>query len=347
MSKNDRSMMARLNDRLAWRRAEAWAAVAVGAVVGVFSLPASSQYPAAAQGYPVKPVRVIVPAAPGSNTDFMFRTLGPRMSAILGQQLVADYRPGAGGTIGAAGTVRSVADGYTIAFHSGGFVINPAIKSVMPFDVIRDFTHLGIVADVPSAMVVHPSLPAANVRQFIAFAKTRPGVINFASAGIGTVSHLAGEYFNLIAGVRLVHVPYKSSTPVVVDLLAGQIEVSITSIPNVVGHVRNGRLRMLAQTGATRSVMIPEVPTMQEAGATGYVVSSGFGIMGPAGLPRLVVTAVNGALVKAMQDAATRKALIDSGTEPVASTPEQHEAFIRTEVAKWTKVARAAAILPQ
>jgi tripartite-type tricarboxylate transporter receptor subunit TctC len=313
-----------------------------GAAAGV-----TAQSTAPTQTYPVKPVRVIVPAAPGSNTDFMFRTVGPRMSALLGQQLVADYRPGAGGTIGAAGTVKSVADGYTIAFHSGGFVINPAIKSVMPYDVIRDFTHLGIVADVPSAMVVHPSLPAANVKQFIAFAKSRPGQINFASAGIGTVSHLAGEYFNLVAGVKLVHVPYKSSTPVVVDLLAGQIEVSITSVPNVVGHVRNGRLRMLAQTGATRSVTIPDVPTMSEAGAAGYVVNSGFGMMAPAGLPRHVVQAVNGALVKSMQDPAVRKALIDSGTEPVASTPEQHEAFIRTEVAKWTKVARAAAIQPQ
>jgi tripartite-type tricarboxylate transporter receptor subunit TctC len=302
---------------------------------------------AAAQGYPVKPVRVIIPAAPGSNTDFMFRTVGPRMGAILGQQLVADYRPGAGGTIGAAGTVKSAADGYTIAFHSGGFVINPAIKSVMPYDVIRDFTHLGIVADVPSAMVVHPSLPAANVKQFIAFARSRPGQINFASAGIGTVSHLAGEYFNLVAGVKLVHVPYKSSTPVVVDLLAGQIEVSITSVPNVVGHVRNGRLRMLAQTGAARSVTIPDVPTMSEAGAAGYVVNSGFGMMAPAGLARPIVQAVNGALVKAMHDAAICKALIDSGTEPVASSPEQHEAFVRTEVAKWTKVARAAAIQPQ
>ena len=347
MSKNDRSMMARLNNRLAWRRAKAWVPVAVGVAVAVFSGTACSQSAAAAQGYPVKPVRVIIPAAPGSNTDFMFRTLGPRMSAILGQQLVADYRPGAGGTIGAAGTMKSVADGYTIAFHSGGFVINPAIKSVMPFDVIRDFTHLGIVADVPSAMVVHPSLPAANVKQFIAFAKSRPGQINFASAGIGTVSHLAGEYFNLVAGVKLVHVPYKSSTPVVVDLLAGHIEVSITSIPNVVGHARSGRLRMLAQTGAARSVMVPDVPTMNEAGAVGYVVNSGFGMMGPAGLARPIVGAVNGALVRAMQDAAVRKALIDSGTEPVGSTPEQHEAFIRTEVAKWTKVAKAAAIQPQ
>jgi len=302
---------------------------------------------AGAQTYPAKPVRVIVPAAPGSNTDFIFRTVAPRMSATLGQQLVADYRPGAGGTIGAGAAVKSVADGYTIAFHSGGFVINPAIKSVMPYDVTRDFTLLGIVADVPSAMMVHPSLPAANVKQFIAFARARPGAINFASAGIGTVSHLAGEYFNLVAGVKLVHVPYKSSSPVVVDLLAGHIEVSITSIPNMVGHERSGRLRMLAQTGAKRSAMVPDVPTMQEAGAQGYVVSSGFGLMAPAGLPRPVADALNGALVKAVQDAATRKALIDSGSDPVGGTPESHQAFIKTEVAKWTRVAKAAAILPQ
>ena len=297
-----------------------------------------------AQPYPAKPVRVVIPATPGSNTDIFFRIIAPKMGAMLGQQFVADYRAGAGGVIGAANTIRSAPDGYTIAMIAAGFVMNPAIYKKLPYDPVRDITPLGLVADVPAGLVVHPSMPARDVRQLIALARARPGEINYASAGIGTVSHLAGELFNLLAHVQTVHIPYKSTAPAVIDLLAGHIFVSFPSIPSIIEHARAGRLRMLAQTGSARSGTLPDVPTMQEAGVPGYSVNSGFGLIGPAGLPHAMVEQINTALVKAIQDPATRKTLADNGADPLGSTPEEHDAFIKSEVAKWMKVAREAKI---
>lgn len=302
---------------------------------------------ACAQAFPAKPVRVVIPGSPGSNTDFFFRAISTRMGAALGQQLVADYRAGAGGVIGAHLTLKSPPDGYTIAMVAAGFVMNPALTRNMPYDPARDFTALGLVVDVPAMMVAHPSLPARNVKELVALARARPGQINFGSAGQGTVSHLAGVLFNLMAGVKTVHIPYKSSTPAIVDLIAGQIELSFSSLPGVVEHVKSGRIRMLAQTGRVRSPSVPDLPTMEEAGLPGYYVNSGFGLVAPPGVPALAVERLNGAMVKSVQDPAVRKVLLDNGADPVGGTPAEHDAFLKSEVARWKAVADKAGIKPE
>ncbi len=297
-----------------------------------------------AQHYPAKPIRVVIGGSPGSNADIFFRLVATRMGAVLGQQLVADYRPGAGGAIGANFTVKSVPDGYTVMMVAAGFVMNPALKKNLPYDPARDFAALGLVADVPAGLVVHPALPANDVKQLIAMARARPGQLNFGSAGPGSVSHLAGVLFNLVGNVDTVHVPYKSSGPSLVNLIAGEIAFSFPTVSGAIAHVNSGKLRLLAQTGAKRSLMLKDTPTAQEAGLQGFIVNSGFGYVGPGGMPRAMVDAFNGALLKAIQDQAVRKGMIDNGADPVGSTPEQHDAYLKSEVAKWLKVGKAAGI---
>jgi tripartite-type tricarboxylate transporter receptor subunit TctC len=302
---------------------------------------------AGAQPYPNKLIRVINPAAPGGNSDIVFRLVAPKMGEILGQQLVLDYRAGAGGVIGADMTAKSAPDGYTMAIVAASFVFNPALIKKLPYDTVNDFTPLGLVVDIPGAMVLHPSLPARNVKEFIALARTRPGQIFFSSSGPGTVGHLAGELLNNIAKIKLVHVPYKGVAPATVDAIAGHVQMTIASIPVVIENVRAGRLRMIAQCGETRSLSLPDVPTMQEAGVPGFVVSSGFSLIGPAGMPRAIVEKINSALARAVQDPATRKELIERGADPIGNTPEQHAAFIKAEIEKWQRVAKQAGISPE
>lgn len=299
---------------------------------------------ALAQPFPGKPIRVINPAAPGGNSDIVFRVIAPKMGEIVGQQFVLDYRAGAGGVIGADMTAKSAPDGYTTAIVAASFFFNPALIRNLPYDTVKDFTPLGLVVDIPAAVVVHPSLPVKNVKELIALARAKPGQIFFSSAGPGTVAHLAGELLNSQANIKLVHVPYKGVAPATVDAIAGHVQMTIASIPVVISNVRAGRLRMIAQCGETRSPSVPDVPTMQEAGVPGFVVSSGFSWVGPAGLPRPVVEKLNGALVKALNDPAVRKELLERGADPIGNSPEQHAAFIKTEIEKWQRVAKQAGI---
>ena len=303
--------------------------------------------PAGAQSYPTKIIRVINPNQPGGNSDIVFRLLSPKMGETLGQQLVFDYRPGAGGNIGAEIAAKSAPDGYTTLIAAASFLINPSLIKKLPFDAIRDFTPLGLVVDIPAAVVIHPSLPAQNAKELIALARQRPGQIFFSSSGLGTVGHLAGELLNAQANLKLVHVPYKGIAPGVVDLIAGHVQLAFPSIPVVIEHVRAGKLRMIAQCGETRSPSVPHVPTMQESGVPGFVVSSGFSFLGPAGIPRPIVEKLNSALVRSLQDPVVRKELIDRGADPVGNTPEQHAAYIKSEIDKWQKVAAHAGIKPE
>ena len=300
-----------------------------------------------AQPFPTKPVRLINPAAPGGNSDIFFRLLQPKMNEVLGQSIVMDYRPGAGGTVGGEVIAKSAPDGYTTGLVAASFVINPAMIRKMPYDTVKDFTALGIIVDVPSALVTHPSLPVTNVKQLIALAKARPGQIFYSTSGRGTVGHLAGELLNSTAGIKLVHVPYKGAGPAMIDLVAGHIQMQFASIPLTVGYVKAGRLRMIAQTGEKRGQSAPEVPTMDEAGVRGFVVKSLFGFVGPAGIPRPAVEKLNTALVTAIRDPENAKALIANGAEPIGSTPEEHAQSIRQEIDKWKKVAKDAGIEPQ
>jgi tripartite-type tricarboxylate transporter receptor subunit TctC len=300
-----------------------------------------------AQAYPTKPVRIVNPAAPGGNSDIFFRLLQPKMTEVLGQPIVMDYRPGAGGTVGGEAIARAAPDGYTTGIMAASFVINPAMIRKMPYDTARDFTALGLMVDVPTGLVVHPSLPARNVKQLVALAKAKPGEIFYSTSGRGTVGHLAAELLNSSAGIKLVHVPYKGAGPAVIDLVAGQIQLQFASIPLLIGHVQAGKLRMIAQTGAKRAAIAPDVPTMVESGIPGFIVRSPFGFAGPAGMPKPVVDKLNLALVTAIRQPENHKALIANGAEPLGSTPEEHAASIKSEIELWKKVARDAKIEPQ
>ena len=302
---------------------------------------------AGAQTFPVKPIRVINPAAPGGNSDIFFRLLSPKMSEILGQSAVIDYRPGAGGIVGADIIAKSPPDGYTTGIVAGSFMINPSLIRKLPYDTVKDFTPLGLIVDVPAGMVVHPSLPVRTVKEFIALAKARPGQLNYSSSGPGALGHLSGELLNSLAHIKLVHIPYKGIAPGIIDLIAGNVQLSFASIPVVLPHVKSGRLRLLAQGGAKRATSLQDVPTMVEAGVPGFVVSSGFSFVGPAGIPRPIAEKLNGALVKALQEPATHKALVAGGAEPIGDSIDQHGAFIKAEIEKWQKVVKAAGIEPR
>ena len=302
---------------------------------------------ASAQAYPVKPVRMIVPFVPGGNTDIIGRVFAPKMSELLGQQIVVENRGGAGGVIGTEAVARAAPDGYIILMVSAGHTINPAMVKKLPYDSVRDFAPISMIADVPTAFVVHPSLPAKTVKEFIAIARVRPGEINYSTAGRGTVGHLAAELLSSMAKIRLVHIPYKGTGQAMVDLVAGHIQMQFPSMPAAIQQVRTGRLRMIAQTGMQRSAAAPDVPTMEESGLPGFVVSSGFGLFAPAGTPRPIIDRIHSALVKALNDPAVKENLAKQGAEIVASTPEDYDRFNRAEIAKWLKVAAEAGITPE
>ena len=302
---------------------------------------------ATAQAFPSRPLRVVNPAAPGGNSDVFFRLLQPKMTEVLGQQLVIDYRVGAGGTIGGEVVAKSAPDGYTTGLMAASFVINPAMIKKMPFNTLKDFTALGLIVDVPSGLVVHPSLPVRNLKEFIALAKKRPGELFYSTSGRGTVGHLSGELLNSMAGIKLVHVPYKGAGPAAIDLVAGQVQLQFASMPLLTGYISAGRLRLIAQTGAKRSEYAPDMPTMEEAGLPGFVVRSGFSFVGPAGLPKPIADKLNLAMVTSVKDAENRKTLVKLGADPIGSSIEEHDAYIKSEIPKWIKMARDAGIEPQ
>jgi tripartite-type tricarboxylate transporter receptor subunit TctC len=302
--------------------------------------------PASAQNYPAKTIRLVIPFAAGGNTDIIGRIFAPKMAEIIGQQIIIDNRGGAGGTIGTELVSRAAPDGYTLLMASAGHTINPAMIRKLPYDSVKDFTPLGIVADVPTAFVIHPSLPPKNLKEFITLAKARPMDIFYSTAGQGTVGHLAAELLIATAGIKITAVHYKGSGPSMIDLVGGHVQMQFPSMPAAVPYVAQGRLRMIAQTGEKRSPAAPTVPTMIEQGLKDFVVSSGFSMFGPANLPKPVVDRVNSALVQALKDPKVRKTLLDQGAEPNGSTPEAHDKFSRAEIQKWIKVARDAGIKP-
>jgi tripartite-type tricarboxylate transporter receptor subunit TctC len=300
-----------------------------------------------AQTYPAKPVRLMVPFVPGGNTDIIARVVAPEMSKALGQQLVIENRGGAGSTIGTEVVAKSPPDGYTLLLVSAAHVINPAMIKKLPYDSIRDFAPISVVADVPTAFAIHPTLPVKNVKEFIALAKARPGQLNYSTAGRGTVGHLSAELLSSIAQIKMVHIAYKGTGQSITDLIAGHVQLQFSSMPAVINHARAGKLRLLAQTGEKRSAAAKDVPTMLESGVKGFVVSSGFGLLAPAGTPRPVIDRVHGALLKALAEPNVRNNLSGQGAEPVGNTPEAYDAFNKAEIAKWIKVARGAGIDPE
>ncbi len=294
--------------------------------------------------YPAKTIRMVVPFAPGGNTDIIARFIAPKMGEDLGQQIIIDNRGGASSTIGTDIASKAPPDGYTLLMVSTAHVINPAVIKKLPYDSVRDFVPITLVADVPNALVIHPSVPARTLKALLALAKSRPGEMTFATPGRGTSTHLATEMMAFRAGLQLVHVPYKGVGPATVDLVAGHVHMQFSGMPSAIQFVRDGRLRMVAQSGARRSPAAPDVPVMAEAGMADFVVSSGFGMLGPAHMPRPIVDRVNTAVRKALANPEVNKGLSSQGADPVGNSPDEYSNYNRAEIARWSKVARDARV---
>jgi tripartite-type tricarboxylate transporter receptor subunit TctC len=294
--------------------------------------------------YPTRPVRFIVPSAAGGGTDIIARAISLKLAESLGQQFVVDNRPGAGQMIGIELAAKAPPDGHTILMAASTLAINPVMYKKVSYDPLRDFAPVTQAASLPNVLVVHPSLPVNSVAELIAYARQRPGQLNFASAGIGTSPQMSIELLKSMAGIDMVHIPYKGTAPGVVDLLAGQVLVMAPNLLTALPHIKSGRLRALAVTSAKRTQALPEVPTVAESGLAGYDSTQWYGVLAPAGTPREIVTRLHDAIVRALRDAEVGKRLAADGAEPVGSSPEEFAAFIKSETGKWAKVATAAGI---
>ena len=291
---------------------------------------------AAGQSYPEKPVRVIVPVPGGGSPDVVARMLAPRLSSLLGQQLVIDNRGGAGGLIGAELAARAAPDGYTLLFCSPSFTILPLLQKQVAYDPLKDFAPIGLVSIGPYLLVTHPSVAVRTVKELVALAKAEPGRVNYASAGNGSPNHLAMELLKSMAGVNIAHVPYKGAPQAVTDLLGGHVDLTFSSIPLVLQHVKAGRLRLLAVSSARRSPQLPDVPAISEA-VTGYEWVTWFGLLAPAKTPKQIVVRLNNYLVKIVRAPEITSQLDVQGYDPVGSSPEEFAVFIRRELNKNAK----------
>ena len=301
----------------------------------------------AQQNYPTRPVRFVVPFAPGGSTDTLARTIGVKLADALGQQVVVDNRTGANGDIGMEIVARSRPDGYTIVLgYIANLAIAPSLYAKMPYDPVKDFAPVTQPASSPNVLTAHPSVQAKTLQELIALAKAKPGQISFASTGVASVGHLTGELINNLAGIRMTHVPYKGSGQAVTDILGGHVQVMFSGFSSTLHHIRAGKLRALAVTGPKRSPALAEVPTISEQGFPGVEATAWYGILAPAGTPKPVVAQLHGDLVRVLKQPDVVQKLDGLGFEIVGSTPEQFSAYIRTEIKKWEKVVRASGAKP-
>jgi tripartite-type tricarboxylate transporter receptor subunit TctC len=291
-----------------------------------------------AQNYPTKSIRIIAPFAPGGGTDFIARVAAQKLTEGLGQQVIVDNRPGAGGTIGAELVAKAAPDGYTVLVTSISHTINPSVTPNLPFDTQRDFAPVMLIADAPNILVVHPSVPVTSLQDVIDFARRRPGQLNYASSGIGTSTHLCGELFKAMTGVDLVHVPYKGGGPAVADLLGGQVQLMFATLPTVLEHVRAGRLRALGVTGGQRFAGAPEFATIAEAGLPGFEVSGWSGLFAPARTPRAAIDRLAAESAKILADPRLKERFLAQGAEPAVKMPDEFAAFVDAEMRKWKKL---------
>lgn len=317
-----------------------------GRLLAVAALAVLSLAPVHAQTWPSKPVRIIVPFPPGGTTDIVARSIGVELQRMWQQPVVIENRAGAGGNIGADAVAKSPGDGYTLLMGTvGTHAINQALYaqsgSKMPFDPVKDFVPITLVAGVPNVMVINAKLPVNTVAEFIAYAKARPGQLNMASSGNGTSIHLTGELFKTVTGTYMVHFPYRGSAPAVTDLITGNMNVMFDNLPSALPHIKSGRLKALAVTSRTRSPALPDVPTIEEAaGLKGFDASSWFGLFAPAGTPRTIVDKIQADVAKALAQPAVRERFVAQGAAPGGNTPDQFAAFIRAETDKWTRVVK-------
>ncbi len=301
----------------------------------------------AADVYPSKTIRLVVPFAPGGGSDIVARLLSPKMTEALGQTVVVDNRAGASANLGAAIVAKAAPDGYTLLLANANYTINPSLFKSLPFDPVREFAPVALLANVTNVLAIHPSIPAKSVKELISFAKAHPGQLNFASPGNGTSSHLAGELFRQVAKIEVVHIPYKGATPAITDLIAGQVSFTMASVLSVLPYAKQGRLRMLAVTTAKRSGALPDIPTISEAGLPGFEVSNWYGILATGGTPRPAVDRLNSELARIARVPDLAEKLAAQGADPATGTPEEFERFIQAELKKWAAVVRSAGINPE
>lgn len=303
---------------------------------------------AGAQEYPSRPIRMVVPFAPGGPNDVLGRVVAQRMSELLGQQLLIDNRAGAGGSTGTALVAASPPDGYTLLFSgTSSLAVNPSLYKTLPYDPIKDFTPVGLAGRAPSLLVTHPSVPSTTLRELVGLAKAHPGKINFGSGGIGGSPHLAGELLQSLAGVRLVHVPYRGAAPALTALTTGEVDMYIGGIAAVLPVVTQRRARPLAVSSGKRTALLPDVPTFIESGIPGYELENWYAVVAPTGTPNAVIERLNGVLVRSLASADVRQRFSDLGTDAVSSTPDQLAAYHRLELAKWARVIKAAGVQAQ
>jgi tripartite-type tricarboxylate transporter receptor subunit TctC len=300
-----------------------------------------------AQQYPSGPIRLIVGYTAGGATDLLARAVGAKLSEGLGQPVIVENRPGAGSVIGSAAVARAAPDGYTLLMGAFALAVNATLQKNVPYDTLKSFAPISQVAMTPYLLVVHPSMPVKNVQQLIALAKKLPGELNYASAGIGTGAHLSGELLRTIAGVEIVHVPYKGAKPATVDVLGGRVTMTFVNILQTMPLVRQGKLRALGVTTAKRSSIAPDIPTIAESGVPGYELDGWFGVLAPANTPQSVISILHSAIINALQAKETRDRFLALGVEPVGSSPEEFGRFIRNEVHKWGDIVRRAGISAQ
>ena len=296
---------------------------------------------AAAQAYPQRPIRLVVPFPPGGPTDLLARAVAPKLSEQLGQPVTIDNKPGASGLIGAEMVARAAPDGYTLLANASIHVINPSLYKKTAFDAIRDFAPISQIADVPLVLVTNSELPVRSVQDLIAHAKSAPDGLLFASSGNASAPHLAGEAFKNVTGTKLGHVPYKGSGPALTDLIGGQVQLMFDSLPSSMAHITSGKIRAIAVTTAKRSSALPRVPTVAESGLPGFDISTWYGIWAPAGTPREVVGRLATEVAQAVRAPDVRAKLLALGAEPVGSSPDEFAAYNRSELEKWAKIVRS------
>ena len=307
----------------------------------------SAVLPAAAQNYPVRPVRVIVPFAAGGNTDITARAIGAKLSEVFGQQIVVENRPGGATNIGTELVAKAPADGYTILMGGATNAINMSTQAKPPYDTLRDFAPVILCVKGANVLTTHPSVPAKNLKELIALAKARPGQLNFASSGLGSSNQMAGELLKMMANINIVHVPYKGNAPAMTDTMAGHVEMMFSGVPAIVPLVQSGRLRAIAIGSLKRFTAIPEVPTFDESGVKGYEATTWFGLMAPVKTPKEIVARWNVEVGKILASPDLKGRFINEGLEPMGGTQEEFTKFIRSEIEKYANVVKATGMKPQ
>jgi tripartite-type tricarboxylate transporter receptor subunit TctC len=305
---------------------------------------AGAQTAAAGLPYPSKPIRFVLPFPAGGPTDILGRQIGQKLAEQMGQPIVPENRPGAGGNVGAEVAAKAAADGYTIVLCAPSIAISPSLYSKLNYDSIRDFAPISLVAQIPNVLLVHPSVPAKSLKELIQLARSHPGKLNFGSGGLGTSNHLGSEMLKSLARISMVHVPYKGSNQAMVAMIGGEVDMVVIGLPPTLPHIQSGRVRPLALLSAQRAPALPGVPTSREAGIANYEVTTWYGVLAPAGTPREIVRRLNTEWARAEAAADTRERMQGAGFEPMASSPEQFAEFIKTEMVRWAKVIKEANI---